>query len=217
MVIAERIWICPALCGCELRLTALWPDVADADGTGRAVAFAHPVPGTITAVSVVAVCPVHTSLQTDPFPAVPFYGSPGYLPIPATPTAAERLYIHLYRYSGNLWKPDTCGCSVYYCHDRARSESSTTPQHHRHTKKCVHHVADTNDHAGAKENNSRKNRLVERAITFLNKQDAEFSWAYDANRVLQFTILNITVQERNAAQSWADTNVGAGRVNVIRG
>lgn len=38
MTNATRIWICPALCGCELRIAASWVDAQpDEDGTGRAV------------------------------------------------------------------------------------------------------------------------------------------------------------------------------------
>lgn len=43
MTNATRIWICPALCGCEVSMRASWVDDApDNDGTGRVVSFRHP-------------------------------------------------------------------------------------------------------------------------------------------------------------------------------
>lgn len=222
MVRATRIWKCPALCGCELSMLARWVDASpDDDGTGRAVSFRHPAPNSIESIDVVSVCAAHASLTTDPFPADPYYGSLGYIrPIPTNPTEGERLYIHLYRYTGQRLKPDTCDCRLYQHADRATNVLDLPKRHAKHSRKCQHHLTDDDTGTQARENSVRKKTLVDRAVNFLLKNEAEFSWEYRTEngvRVLYFTILNITVTQRNQAQAWADTNVGPGRVVVVRG
>jgi len=222
MTRATRIWICPALCGCELHISASWVDAqADDDGSGRSVSFRHPVPNTITGITVGTVCAVHASLTTAPFPADPYYGSLGYIrPIPASPTEGERLYIHLYRYTGQKLKVDTCDCRLYQQADRASGALVNVKRHAKHSQKCLHHASDADEGTAALENSQRKARLWERARDFLLKNDAEVSWEYRTEggvRVLYFTILNITVLQRTQAQAWADTNVGPGLVVVVRG
>ncbi len=222
MVSDTRIWLCPALCGCELSITASWvDDQADNDGTGRAVSFRHPVPNTITNIVVENACVEHTPLRTAPFPADPYFGALGYIrPIPANPTEGERLYIHLYRYTGQVLKPDTCDCRLYQHADRATRTLAVPKRHHKHSRKCQHHLTDTDDGTTARENSQRKAQLFDRAVNVLLKNEAEFSWEYRVEggvRVLYFTILNITPTQRNQAQAWADTNIGPGRVVVVRG
>lgn len=222
MIRATRIWICPALCGCELSISASWMDAQpDDDGTGRAVAFRHPVPQTITGITVVNACLEHAPMTTAPFPADPYYGALGYIrPIPVNPTEGERLYIHLYRYTGQTLKPDTCDCKLYQPVDRATGTVNTPQRHTKHSRKCAHHPADDNAGTAARENSQRKARLVDRVTNFLLKSETEFSWGYRTEngvRVLYVTILNITVTQRNQAQAWADTNVGPGLVVVVRG
>ena len=222
MIRATRIWICPAICGCELNIAASWVDPApDDDGSGRAVSFRHPVPNTITGVTVVSVCVEHAPMTTAPFPPDPYYGALGYIrPIPVSPTEGERLYIHLYRYTGQTLKPDTCDCKLYQPVDRGTNVVDLPRRHGKHSRKCQHHTADTDAGTAARENSQRKARLLARVTNFMAKNEAEFSWRYQTDagvRVLYVTILNITVTQWNQAQAWADTNVGPGLVVVVRG
>ena len=222
MIRATRIWICPALCGCELRIAASWVDAQpDEDGTGRAVSFRHPVPNTLTDVTVVSVCVEHAALTTAPFPADPYYGALGYIrPVPANPTEGERLYIHLFRFTGQKFKPDTCDCRLYQHVDRANNVVAEPRRHVKHSLKCQHHVDDTDAGTAARENSARRSRLKDRLENFMAKNGAEYTLAYRTDggaRVLYATIMNITVLQRTQAQAWADTHVGPGLVVVERG
>jgi len=93
-------------------------------------------------------------------------------------------------------------------------------RHHKHTRKCQHHQADDDAGTQARENSLRKKLIWDRAVTFLGKNELDFSWEYrteNGQRVLYFTILGITVNQQTQAQAWADTNIGPGRVVVVRG
>jgi hypothetical protein len=40
------------------------------------------------------------------------------------------------------------------------------------------------------------------------------TWSFDASHVLHVSLPGLTAQQKAAAQSWADTNLGAGKVVV---
>ena len=204
-------WHCPAMCGCALAITARWPQ-APVGG----VSYQHPVPRTITRVEIVNVCAAHDSLRTGPLPADPYYGARGYMDVPASPTEAERLYIALFRFGGQRLRLDTCGCALYVVTDRAGGNVSRRP-HPRHTVKCAQHADDDDDHTDARDDNSRKNRLLDRAATLFGLDRDAITWRFEGRgrqRVFRVTLTGATPQQKATAQAWADANVGAGRVVV---
>lgn len=211
----NAIWKCPALCGCELSITANWatPPVLE---DGRRVSYQHPIPRTITNIAIEAVCAEHDALRTAPFPADPYFGSPGYLPIPETPTEAERLYIHLFRYVGQRVRPRTCQCRMCEVHDRAGTAMRRVA-HRLHTRKCSEHLDDDDQHTNARENASRLDRLLNRAATTFGLNVDDLAWEFRrvaGQRVLHITLTGATAQQKTQAQTWADANIGVGRVVV---
>ena len=128
-----RNWVCPTLCGCELNITAEW--LSPLSPGERS--YQHPKPGTITTVTIGTVCAAHAHFQTDPPLDETYSGEmSGYLLRPTT-TEAERLYVGLMRYSGTLYRPDTCGCHNYQVWDRTATEPLKTLQHALHSSKCT--------------------------------------------------------------------------------
>jgi len=126
-----RRWASPALCGCELDITATWPDEPEADG----VENRHPIPFTITDIQVASVCLEHEAWETEPVGADPYMGSPGYIKVPVSPTKAENLYIHLFKLTGQKVKK-ACGCVDYECHYRDGQTPHVKLEHPKHTKVC---------------------------------------------------------------------------------
>lgn len=214
MIHTTAIWICPALCGCEIRMTANWATDPTED-TGRRVSYQHPRPFSITAMAIEHVCAAHDHLRTEPLSADPYGGRPGYIRLPlADPTEAQRLYIHLYAYSGQRYTPDTCRCRIYECVDR-RDQTATIHQHPRHTSRCQHHQHDDAQHSAAHENAQRKARIIERLERALAVSAADIAWEFDDQRVLTVTVTGATPSMVVAAQTWANTNLGVGRVAVM--
>lgn len=219
---ATRIWICPALCGCEIRLTADWvKDVADDDGSGRAVSYQHPVPFTARTAEIVATCPTHDPLRATPLPADPYGGCPGYvrLPLP-TPTEALVLYVHLYRYTGQRMTPTTCKCRIYEARDRFAPTDTPVqrPAHAKHSRHCEHHQGDTG-HVRAMEEHKRMNDTLNEAMARVSSMNEDrFAWSYEPDgaggRRLRVTLVSTTTPQRNAVQVWADARFGVGRVVI---
>lgn len=236
---ATAVWMCPSLCGCAIRMRATWADDSLPIENGEATSYRHPVPmsadgrNPITNLQIVNVCPQHASLQTDPFPPDPYYGSPGYIrPIPAIPTAAERLYIHLFKYAGQRATPSTCTCQYYEAHDRSGVEPRAVKWHGRHSRKCSLHQNDDDQHTRAREENGRKDATMAQVLAVLGIDPADVTpairarfntvqrnWFYvdtGTSRVLHvnLTAAGATQNQKNTAQNWCDTNLGAGRVVI---
>ena len=221
-----RIWICPALCGCELRIHAEWVDPTATQEDNRLVSHRHPIPGTVRSVEIQSVCTAHDALRTAALPEDPYFGSPGYLRIPAGQrtqweaalTEAERLYVHLFRYSAQRNRPDTCGCRICEVHDRSGQEGLRRVQHRQHTRKCRSHEDDDDQHTNALENAARKNRLLNRLKNqFPSVTDDNVTWEFQRTpqgRVFHINPTSLTPAQKASVQNWADTNVGAGRVVV---
>ena len=128
------------------------------------------------------------------------------------------------------WTLDTCGCSVEYQWDDAVTQDLRVHTLANVVSKCARHTL--LGEAGAahwnriSEENPRKNRLLGRLVAqfpALTRTDADgnvvlkdgaVSAVYDANHVLVVTIPVLTVPQRTAAQTWADANLGIGKVIV---
>lgn len=205
------------MCGCALSVRAQWPSAPDAG-----VSYRHPVPGTITAVALANTCAAHDGLRTAALPADPYFGARGYLALPedrSTLTEAERLYVHLFRFSAQVARLDTCGCRIYEVHDRGGAEPRARRAHAKHTVKCAVHDDDDDDHTDARADNSRKQRILERASNALGLPAESIRWQFSGarrTRTLTVTLVGGTVQQQTQAQNWADANLGAGRVIVER-
>lgn len=199
-------------------MNAEWSE-APANG----VSYRHPRPFTITDIQIVNVCATHAALVTDPLPSDPYFRpdptadngkySGGYLCVGAacihpdpsgrplhTPkpyaelTDAERLYVHLYRYSGGLVRWDTCECRSYACGDRLEPETVSFPHHPVHPRhKCRFHELDDDEHTQARQENVLKNVAVTSVEEALQAKDPiltaqEIEWSFDAARNLIVTV-----------------------------
>lgn len=251
-MVGTAVWKCPALCGCAIRMTATWVDESLPIENGEPTSYRHPAPRSmvtidglpftgqpwtwrnpISSLEIVNVCAQHASLQTDPFPPDPYYGSPGYLrPIPENPTPAERLYIHLFKYAGQRATPITCTCSYYEHRDRSGVEPSDVKWHARHSKKCPLHQTDDDKHTRAREENARQGRTLAQAVSLLGIDPADTTpavaarfrkltgaWSYVVvgdTRVLHVDLTSVGASQpqKNTAQNWCDTNLGVGTVVI---
>lgn len=146
MAIYQAKWICPALCGCEIRIHADWAHDS-VEENGETVQHAFPKEGTITDIQLVNACSFHDHYLTDPLPADPYQGCPGYFKLTGTESPVEKLFIMLYKFSGGVHKPDTCDCQAYVCSNRF-SLTQEYKDHPVHSKKCKFHLDDT-DHQKA--------------------------------------------------------------------
>ncbi len=145
--VAVGDWLCPTLCGCRIRIEAKWLEGdIQPDGTS----FRHPIPFTIRKTELIQCCAEHrpalqynteeihqhifakkTGFTRDELMVRNVWSNKvqvaGYLNYPIyNPTPAECLYTYLWRYCGNLWRPDTCGCHIYKSFDRFDLERYTS-------------------------------------------------------------------------------------------
>lgn len=131
------------------------------------------------------------------------------------------------------WRPDTCSCAIEYAWD-----TDDPPNARQHTP--VRIVAQCSEHAEAvtpqdllddlQDENPRVNRAKARLLQAfpakLGMTDdsgkvvldpSSYSYAITGkrgSRVLTLTLPRLTAAEKTAVQSWANNNIGAGRVVV---
>ena len=151
-----------------------------------------------------AACAIHDHFRIDPLPADPYGGAPGYInPIPASPSEAEKLYIQLYRYTGQNLRPDTCGCHINMCVDRFGGEPVKIQAHPKHTRKCSHHAGDDDVHTAALENLNRKNSAINALkARFAQLTDDDIQWAFDdRTRLLRVRSARLTAGQKVQAQA----------------
>ena len=195
----NRIWICPALCGCEIELVADWSEPITYDALGRSVSYRHPIGYTITNLTIINVCAAHDSYKTDPLPKDPYGGAPGYMSIPVNPTEAEALYIRLYQYSGGTWKPDTCGCTIYQCSNRFLDDSKHL-EHSIHTKRCKFHSNDI-DHSVVIKENSDKELIKQQIKDDYGLTDDDIKWSFEDDRSLTLNISKLSINEKVSSKN----------------
>ncbi len=101
------------MCGCELEIRAVWPKGAVNNG----ISYRHPIPFTITHIDIVNVCADHQHVLNEP--AITSWHRTGYIKLPIeNPTDAQKLYVYLWRYSGQKIVTPICDCSIYgVCED----------------------------------------------------------------------------------------------------
>lgn len=205
----KRIWIPPCFCGCEFEITAEWTEPAIIDAEGRPISYLHPKSRTydpvskhytsyVSEVKSLKVCPQHSKKIGQPIGKDPYKGLPGYIDYDRDLTNSEKLYIYFFRYSGQIWKPDTCECTIYMSIIREEfiEEGENVIEflpHPIHTKKCSIHSSDTDLHSQAILECSYKNyqlneiavknpHLIDENTGAINND--KISWAYDNDRNL---------------------------------
>lgn len=131
-----RTWVCPKLCGCELKITAQWASEVKEDGK----MYQHPVGFTITYISIENVCAEHLPL-TESIGPDPYGGKPGYIKLPINdPTPAQCLYVNLYHCHGSRHRL-LCGCQWYeYCDKHDIDNTRETKEHPHKTVRCEDHA-----------------------------------------------------------------------------
>lgn len=168
------LWNSPSLCGCQLTITADW-----LDGTvNNGVAYAQPKAGTITNIQIVNVCAVHQGINS-------FDTSCGYMAVPAGPSPDQCLYSVLCRNTGQVIRPDTCGCTVYQYADRTTTADPVSITHPVHTVNCARHVGDTG--VSAVNDNKVKNYVVAQIIAqypSLTVTDAQGTVSLDPAQII---------------------------------
>ena len=112
---------------------------------------------------------------------------------PMTVTEAERVYIHLSRYAGQRWRPDTCGCVMYQVVDQFTGKVVAVP-HAQYTRKCKHHRNDDDTHTQAVAENRAKNEDVAAMLALHPTLTAdEVVWSFDASRRLLVSAPSVAV------------------------
>lgn len=226
----ELIFIHPSLLA-EFRINAEWTESSIEYVGNRTISHRYPIPGTIASISIESLDPSLESLRTAPLPKDPHFGARGYLtPIPENPTEAERVFLHMYRYTGQSFRPDTCGCKIYEVVDRETGDV-VRKQHPSLSRKCEHHTTDDDVHTAARGDNSLKNttvaallevapaRFVETQIDpstaeALKKFVVEPQWSFDVNRNLSVTLNGLTTPEKNSLRTALRGQLDDGRVTI---
>lgn len=146
-MVEKREWICPALCGCKINITAEWASDPIDGGEGKKIMYQHPKGGTITDLEVVSVCRDHAHLQLG-IGENPYGGRPGYIKLPIeNPTLAQCLYIGLYDCHGNTLTL-SCGCRLYKHFNKTTIDQHQYLEHPHKTFRCASHKHDS-DHSVA--------------------------------------------------------------------
>lgn len=140
------IWVCPKMCGCKIQMLAEWaqPPINE---NGEIVSYQHPKAETLSDLQITNVCNEHNPVLSQPIENDPYHGRPGYInPIPSDPTDAEKLYIYLYRYTGNTHSFDTCKCIGTFWFDRHSEQRLPNYfKHPKHFNKCSEHAGLSDD------------------------------------------------------------------------
>ena len=131
------------------------------------------------------------------------------------------------------WSPDTCGCIIEFEWDDTVSADARVHTPAALVQQCALHAGQSlqETYDDLVDENPRKNRLEARLLSafpaqlgWTNPQTGELelvrgAYAYSitgrrGQRVLTIALPLLTNAQRVAAQTWADNNIGAGRVVV---
>lgn len=135
-----------------------------------------------------------------------------------------------------IWRPDTCACVIEETHDPANSAYGV--QFSAVISKCVPHAAVTDAnlwgviYSNPDGENKRKNLLHKMLLetsslnlsatdpisgTLQWKPGITFSWAYNANRQLEVTIVGFTptTAQRNTFNNYCTNTFGANKVILL--
>lgn len=206
-----RIWICPALCGCEIEMNAFWTDELIMQGDKK-VSYRHPACWTIRDMKIINACVGHEHYKSSPLLEDPYFGAWGYLRlttqvskhgltfrdennqvvtpeknpelflIPEEATEAQRLYIHLYQYTSGTTSLDTCGCKIHQIGNHLTGEGKIV-DHPVHTYRCHCHTSDV-DHSVALKENRDKECVKCEVMKTCNLKEEEVEWKFEDDRSL---------------------------------
>jgi hypothetical protein len=148
-----RTWVSPALCGCEIELTAEWSSPPADDGK----MYQHPAsaPGvdrsgktrnTVQFAKIMAQCATHAGWEQGIL-WNPFAVMGGYADIPASPSPGLCLYVNHWRFTTMRSRLTLCECEPHYLHDA--SDNSLAVVQHPQTRRCKFHVKDDDQHTVA--------------------------------------------------------------------
>lgn len=191
--IESKNFVSPSLCGCVVKLTTTWGapiedidmmvkdyivslamdasnfiDPKDMDAFENHIRedFIKAKQDTevkIEATAVVAQCKTHN-----------LYNGP------------VELYDELKNLVGNVYRPDTCDCSVYYWFDKRNFQNIThrPTEHHAHTRRCQHHSAASPiaHHAAVMAENRAKNIAVNQAALDYGVSSEDVPYTFNAQR-----------------------------------
>lgn len=219
-----RNWICPEMCGCELKIIGTWIFPID-------YVSANPSRGSVRSVDIVNVCDTHLPLLSQPIDETVFFsgddGNPildendqpiqvrGYLTYPITnPSDGEKLYSYLSRYGIFFNTLDTCGCKTS---DSVNGYDGTRrPVCHPQMKKCKLHKADDDLLTQARDENVTKNYSIKAVIeSDPSIREADVVWSFGKGRKLDLSIPKATLQQKTTLQNAIDSQLGTGKVNLV--
>jgi len=117
------------------------------------------------------------------------------------------------------YRPDTCGCVIIQAHDPADPGAGITLSSVE--SKCVPHAAlsdaevwDAVCHETTGENR-KKNKIRNRIFEQWGVEIVSFSFTGTGkDRVVTIVTSGLTANQRTAAQTWANTNIGVGKVVI---
>jgi len=117
------------------------------------------------------------------------------------------------------YRPDTCECIIIQAHDPTDPNFGIVLS--RVESKCAAHVAlsdaevwDAVCHETTGENR-KKNKIRNRIFEQWGVEIVSFSFSGTGkDRVVTIVTSGLTANQRNAAQTWANTNIGVGKVVI---
>lgn len=212
---SSRIWVCPKLCGCKLKMTALWVHPSFLEN-GETVTYGHPVPYTISQLEIQKVCSEHEPWCDEPLPDNPYGGGPGYIKLPITnPTRAQKLYIRLYRYNSQSFRPDTCGCVIVQSTDRFVSGIQIV-NHPQFTHACEYHQGEGGQARALEENQLKNNveSLITETVPRLQIGTFPGWWSFDSKRTLHLSMTKLKLSHEEHARLDAKLSMFKGQYNI---
>jgi len=118
-----------------------------------------------------------------------------------------------------VWRPDTCGCVIEQTHD---PEADPNPVGLSQVlSRCAAHTLLTDQEVWDAVwsfpvgENRRKNLIRNRIFTLHGVEIVSFTFSGTGGaRICTIVTSGLTANQRTAAQSWADTNIGVGKVVI---
>ena len=204
----KSIWVCPALCGCEIEMEADFDISALENDSGRTVSYRHPKPYTISSMTILNTCVAHQPLLSTPIDESQFmdydidFGgfvqNRGYLKLPiVSPTSAEMLYSGLYKYTAQIWSPSVCKCHLFGVFERDKPGQTHVIKKSILTKRCIHHKNDTDDAQAVRDEVESVTKGIQLLMNTFQKLDGGqdgIKYRFEADRSIVFShpLLNQT-------------------------
>ena len=116
------------------------------------------------------------------------------------------------------WAPDTCGCILLETWDDAVPDAARVHTFHATDKMCPVHAgtADEALYAVIRGENRRKNLVAVIAKSVrADFVDADYTWAFDAQRRVLVTIADLTSAQKTTLQAAVDLQFGRDVVIIL--